>query len=99
MAKMQLTPMTCTPHSDGWKCVCPCGYATHAKAGTAYHACQTSKPRAKPGLGDMVAAGLDAIGVTKQRVQAVASAVGVKDCGCKKRQEALNNLGRKFGIG
>ena len=56
-------------------------------------------PRAKPGLGDMVAAGLDAIGVTKERVQAVASKVGIKDCGCKKRQEALNNLGRKFGIG
>ena len=56
-------------------------------------------PRAKPGLGDMVAAGLDAIGITKERVQAVASAVGVKDCGCKKRQEALNNLGRKLGIG
>jgi hypothetical protein len=56
-------------------------------------------PRAKPGLGDMVAAGLDAIGVTKERVQAVASAVGVKDCGCKKRQESLNNLGRKLGIG
>jgi len=99
MAKMQLTPMTCTPHSDGWKCVCPCGYATHAKAGTAYHACQTSKPRAKPGLGDMVAAGLDAIGVTKERVQAVASKVGIKDCGCKKRQEALNSLGRNLGIG
>jgi hypothetical protein len=56
-------------------------------------------PRAKPGLGDMVSAGLDAIGVTKQRVQAVASAVGVKDCGCKKRQKALNAIGRKFGIG
>ena len=98
MAKMQLTPMTCTPHSDGWKCVCPCGYATHAKAGTAYHACQTSKPRAKPGLGDMVAAGLDAIGVTKDRVQAVASKVGVKDCGCKKRQAALNRLGEKLGL-
>jgi hypothetical protein len=56
-------------------------------------------PRAKPGLGDMVAAGLDAIGVTKERVQAVASKVGIKDCGCKKRQEALNNLGRNLGIG
>jgi hypothetical protein len=50
MAKMQLTPMTCTPHGDGWECVCQCGYVTHAKAGTAYHACETSKPRAKPGL-------------------------------------------------
>lgn len=52
-------------------------------------------PRAKPGLGDMVAAGLSAIGVTKERVSA---AVG-GDCGCHKRQEALNELGRKFGIG
>jgi hypothetical protein len=56
-------------------------------------------PRAKPGLGDMVAAGLDAVGITKERVQAVASVVGVKDCGCRKRQEKLNELGRKFGIG
>lgn len=52
-------------------------------------------PRAKPGLGDMVAAGLSAIGITKER----ASAVVGGDCGCKKRQEALNNIGRKFGIG
>ena len=51
------------------------------------------------GLGDMLAAGLDAVGITKERVQAVASAVGVRDCGCKKRQEALNALGRKIGIG
>jgi hypothetical protein len=56
-------------------------------------------PRAKPGLGDIVAAGLDAVGITKERVQAVASAVGVKDCGCRKRQDKLNELGRKFGIG
>ena len=56
-------------------------------------------PRAKPGLGDMVAAGLDAIGITKERAQAVASKVGIKDCGCKKRQEALNSLGRNLGIG
>lgn len=52
-------------------------------------------PRAKPGLGDMVSAGLSAIGITKERVS---KAVG-GDCGCKKRQEALNALGRKIGIG
>ena len=52
-------------------------------------------PRAKPGLGDMVAAGLSAIGITKERVS---KAVG-GDCGCKKRQETLNALGRKIGIG
>jgi hypothetical protein len=49
----------------------------------------------KPGLGDMVAAGLSAIGITKERVSAVVGG----DCGCPKRQEALNALGRKFGIG
>jgi len=52
-------------------------------------------PRAKAGLGDMVAAGLSAIGITKERVS---KAVG-GDCGCSKRQEQLNELGRKIGIG
>ena len=52
-------------------------------------------PRAKPGLGDMVAAGLSAIGITKERVS---RAVG-GNCGCSKRQEKLNELGRKLGIG
>jgi hypothetical protein len=61
------------------------------------NACNCASRR--PGLGDMVAAGLDAIGITKERVQAVASKVGIKDCGCKKRQEALNSLGRNLGIG
>lgn len=52
-------------------------------------------PRARPGLGDMVAAGLSAIGITKERVSKLAGG----DCGCSKRQAALNELGRKFGIG
>jgi len=52
-------------------------------------------PRAKPGLGDMVAAGLAAVGITKERVS---KAIG-KPCGCAKRQEALNALGRRMGIG
>jgi len=50
----------------------------------------------RPGLGDMVSARLSAIGITPERVSA---ALGVKDCGCKKRAEALNRLGRNFGIG
>lgn len=52
----------------------------------------------KPGLGDMVASGLAAVGITKERAQAVANAVGVKDCGCAKRQAALNKLGEKLGL-
>ena len=43
----------------------------------------------------MVAAGLASIGITKERVEAV---VG-RPCGCSKRQESLNRLGRMVGIG
>ena len=49
----------------------------------------------KPGLGDYVAKGLSAIGITKERVSKVLG----KPCGCGKRQQRLNELGRKFGIG
>jgi hypothetical protein len=49
----------------------------------------------RPSLGDMVAAWLSAIGITKERVSAVVGG----DCGCAKRQEALNELGRRVGIG
>lgn len=60
----------------------------------------SATPRAaRPGLGDMVAAGLDAIGVTQDRVQSVATRVGIRDCGCKRRQQRLNELGRRIGIG
>lgn len=54
-----------------------------------------SYPRARPGLGDMVAAGLSSVGITKDRVSAL---VG-RDCGCRERQEWLNAMGRKVGIG
>jgi len=53
------------------------------------------RAKPNPGLGDMVAAGLSAMGITKERVS---KAVG-DDCGCSKRQEKLNELGRKLGIG
>lgn len=55
--------------------------------------------RSRPGLGDYVAKALSAVGITKERAQAVANAVGVNDCGCAKRQAALNDLGRRIGIG
>ena len=56
-------------------------------------------PRPRPGLGDMVASGLAAVGITKERAQAVANAVGVRDCGCDGRQEPLNRAGYALGIG
>jgi hypothetical protein len=43
----------------------------------------------------MVAAGLSAVGITKE---SVSKAIG-KPCGCAKRQERLNELGRRLGIG
>jgi len=52
-------------------------------------------PHPKRGLGDMVKAGLSAIGITEERVS---KAIG-RPCGCSKRAEKLNELGRKFGIG
>lgn len=48
-------------------------------------------PRQRRGLGDRVADGLATVGITKERVSKV---VG-KDCGCQKRQEALNRLGQR----
>jgi hypothetical protein len=47
------------------------------------------------GLGDMVAAGLSAIGITPQRISALTG----RPCGCKERQRRLNEWGRKVGIG
>lgn len=52
------------------------------------------QPR-QPGLGDMVKASLSAVGITEERVSRV---IG-KPCGCAKRAEALNRLGRRVGIG
>lgn len=56
-------------------------------------------PRHGRGLGDLVAAGLSAVGITEERVHALASRAGIKDCGCSKRKRILNELGRRIGIG
>jgi hypothetical protein len=79
---------------DGrWFCVI-CG-RTATVQGEKPPVAECKVPPPKPGLGDMVAAGLSAIGITKERVSAVVGG----DCGCAKRQEALNALGRRVGIG
>lgn len=53
-------------------------------------------PRERPGLGDYVANALDAIGITKSRVEAVVGG----PCGCAERQEKLNEIGANYlGIG
>lgn len=52
-------------------------------------------PRKRDGLGDMVAAGLTKVGITKERVSRLLG----RPCGCAERQRRLNELGRKVGIG
>jgi hypothetical protein len=51
-----------------------------------------SYPFGRPGLGDMVAAGLSAVGITKDRVSALVGG----DCGCGARQATLNAVGAKY---
>lgn len=65
-----------------------CGFGT-ACQGTVWHKCQAM------GLGDLLAAGLAALGITEDRVSA---AIG-RPCGCGERREKLNELGRKIGLG
>lgn len=54
-------------------------------------------PREKQpmGLGDIVSAGLAAVGITPERVSKVLG----RPCGCKERAAKLNELGRRIGIG
>lgn len=76
--------------SDGCRVCTRCGRVVRSVAPKISARC-----KAPPGLGDMVAAGLAAIGITKERVSA---ALG-RPCGCAARAEALNELGRRIGIG
>jgi hypothetical protein len=49
-------------------------------------------PRPRPGLGDRVASALDAIGITKARVESLVGG----PCSCPERQAALNSIGEKW---
>jgi hypothetical protein len=73
----------------------PCILLDHGNGWVTVDESHKAYPREKPGLGDMVATGLSAVGVTKERVS---KALG-RPCGCGKRQAKLNELGRRIGIG
>jgi hypothetical protein len=73
----------------------PCIVAEHEDGTITVDTDHPAYPRPRPGLGDMVAAGLSAVGITKERVSALVGG----DCGCKQRQEALNRIGHRLGIG
>lgn len=76
-------PANCEPNEDGI-CVI-CGAAV--RPGTKRN-CHARRPPPRVPLGDWVAAGLAAVGITPERVEAFTG----KPCGCKERQEALNRL-------
>lgn len=62
-------------------------------------ACGKESPPGKPGLGDMLAAGLEAVGITKERYQIAKEKLGLqRSCNCGRRQKKLNELGKKIGI-
>ena len=58
------------------------------------------KPPRKWGLGDIVEKGIDVftLGQGKRLADKLAKKQGKKGCGCQKRKEALNKLGKKVGI-
>lgn len=68
-----------------------CGRVIEKTSSTVVAECRGKKSD-PPGLGDRVAIALDAIGITKARVEA---AVG-GPCGCSGRQAAMNAAGAKW---
>lgn len=55
---------------------------------------EQDEPMPKRGLGDLVAAGLSSVGITKTLAEAIVGG----PCGCEERREALNELGKKIGF-
>lgn len=89
---MQCSYFQSTSFEDQGICGCPeaevSGHLVHTSVcDNCLH--RTIKLR---GAGDLVERGLSAIGITKERVNKVVKAVGVRDCGCSKRQALLNQL-------
>tara|TARA_R110002020_G_scaffold17794_2_gene62158 strand:+ start:1528 stop:1734 length:207 start_codon:yes stop_codon:yes gene_type:complete len=60
----------------------------------------TESPPRKWGLGDLVEKGISlaTFGQGKRLADKLARKQGKKGCGCQKRKEALNNLGKKVGL-
>jgi hypothetical protein len=67
----------------------------HPPAGAVLEGDQYCWEPPRLGLGDLVAAGLSAVGITPERVARLTG----RPCGCKRRRQALNRLGRRLGIG
>lgn len=84
-----------------WTCpVCRLRARIPSTAERIHCACGFVQLGVSAGLGDVVAAVLHAMGLTQQRYMQAKMAMGLKKkCGCAKRKAALNELGKKIGIG
>jgi hypothetical protein len=82
------------PNQLKWKCpACSITARLPANHGAIHCCCGFTQYRNPPGLGDRVAAVLARTGMTEQRYKAIKKRLGLKpDCGCKKRQRALNRI-------
>lgn len=83
--------------------VTDCDFAYDAECGTCrrcgFRLCGAKPPirrlcsvQPAPGLGDLAAAGLSAVGITKDRVEAIVGG----PCGCDERQAWMNAAGEKW---
>lgn len=81
---------------------CPkCGFTDTLHPSLGLHQVHARCPNAAPGLGDRVAMGLTAFGITRERIAWAQRMFGrsASGCdGCDQRQEALNELGEKMGM-
>jgi hypothetical protein len=79
--------------------ICPdCGLPIPIDAvGNYYRACGETSDSV--GLGDLAESFFATFGVTKERYVALKAELNLDpNCGCEKRQEALNAFGERFGI-
>jgi len=90
-----MKPCVFESSEPGVFCCTACGRVVHSRTPNVYAACGPVRQTPSVGLGDMVKAGLNAIGITQERVAAVLGSCG----GCEQRQEAANSFGRAIGIG
>lgn len=74
-----------------WVCA-NCGRQSADQSAPHRGKCECEAPSQPPGLGDIVKAGLSAVGITEERVSKV---VG-KPCGCGKRAASMNKFGAKY---
>lgn len=76
--------------------VLPCIVISHDDGTVTVDENHQAYPHPRAGLGDQAAKALSVVGITEERVSKL---IG-RPCGCKKRKQWLNDIGRRlFGIG